>query len=58
MNEKTESIVNATLVTIAILSALFMWRQDYGHVIMTVTSITFTVSAFALFVHFMHKLND
>lgn len=58
MNEKTESIVNATLVTIAILSALFMWRQDYGHVIMAVMSITFTVSSFALFAHFMHKLNN
>lgn len=31
MSKQTENNINLTLTLITIVSALLMWRQDYGH---------------------------
>ena len=57
MSKQTENNINLTLTLITIVSALLMWRQDYGHVVMAITSITFLLSSTALFAHFIKKLD-
>lgn len=57
MSKQTENNINLTLTLITIVSAFLMWRQDYGHVVMAITSITFLLSSAALFAHFIKKLD-
>lgn len=57
MSKQTENNINLTLTLITIVSALLMWRQDYGYVVMAITSITFLLSSTALFAHFIKKLD-
>ena len=57
MSKQTENNINLTLTLIAIVSAFLMWRQDYGHVVMAITSITFLLSAAALLAHFLNGLD-
>ena len=57
MSKQTENNINLTLTLIAIVSAFLMWRQDYGHVVMAITSITFLLSAAALLAPFLNGLD-
>lgn len=57
MSKQTENNINLTLTLITIVSALLMWRQDYGHVVMAITSITFLFSSAALLAHFLNGLD-
>lgn len=57
MSKQTENNINLTLTLITIVSAFLMWRQDYGYVVMAITSITFLLSSTALFAHFIKKLD-
>ena len=57
MSKQTENNINLTLTLITIVSAFLMWRQDYGHVVMAITSITFLFSSAALLAHFLNGLD-
>lgn len=57
MSKQTENNINLTLTLITIVSAFLMWRQDYGHVVMAITSITFLLSSAALLAHFLNGLD-
>ncbi|MDH7889188.1 hypothetical protein [Bifidobacterium catenulatum] len=57
MSKQTENNINLTLTLITIVSAFLMWRQDYGHVVMAITSITFLLSSAALLAHFLNRLD-
>lgn len=57
MSKQTENNINLTLTLITIVSALLMWRQDYGHAVMATTSITFLLSSAALLAHFLNGLD-
>lgn len=57
MSKQTENNINLTLTLIAIVSAFLMWRQDYGHAVMAITSITFLLSSAALLAHFLNGLD-
>lgn len=57
MSKQTENNINLTLTLITIVSAFLMWRQDYGHVVMAITSITFLLSSTALLAHFLNGLD-
>lgn len=57
MSKQTENNINLTLTFITIVSAFLMWRQDYGHVVMAITSITFLLSSAALLAHFLNRLD-
>ena len=57
MSKQTENNINLTLTLITIVSAFLMWRQDYGHVVMAITSITFLFSSAALLSHFLNGLD-
>lgn len=57
MSKQTENNINLTLTLITIVSAFLMWRQDYGHAVMAITSITFLLSSAALFAHFLNGLD-
>lgn len=57
MSKQTENNINLTLTLITIVSAFLMWRQDYGHVVMAITSITFLLSSAALLAHFLSGLD-
>ena len=57
MSKQTENNINLTLTLITIVSAFLMWRQDYGHAVMAITSITFLFRSAALLAHFLNGLD-
>lgn len=58
MSKQTENTINLILTLITIVSALLMWRHDFGQTVMIITSLTFSASSTILFMHFLSKTTE